>query len=74
MYQERIADATFASPVHMQNAMLNITRKGEVIRVTDTAQPGTPTVLALGEESHASLSVFGSQVVARTLSKVHVLA
>lgn len=74
VYQERIADATFASPIHMQNAMLNITRKGEVIRVSDTAQPGTPTVLALGEESHASLSVFGSQVVARTLSKVHVLA
>jgi outer membrane protein assembly factor BamB len=74
VYQERIADAAFASPIRMQNAILNITRKGEVVRVTDTQQPGPPTMLALGEESHASLSVFGNQVVARTLSKVHVLA
>ncbi len=74
VYQERIADAAFASPIRMQNAILNITRKGEVVRVADTQQPGPPTMLALGEESHASLSVFGNQVVARTLSKVHVLA
>jgi hypothetical protein len=74
VYQERIADAAFASPIHMHNAILNITRKGEIVCVADTQQPGTPTMLALGEESHASLSVFGNQVVARTLSKVHVLA
>lgn len=74
VYQERIGDAAFASPIHLQNAILNITRKGEVIRISDSPRPGTPTLLALGEESHASLSIFGNQVVARTLSKVHVLA
>lgn len=74
VYQERISDAAFASPIHMDNAILNITRKGEVIRISDAIRPGTPISLALGEESHASLSIFGNQVVARTLSKVHVLA
>lgn len=74
VYQERIGDAAFASPIHLQNAILNITRKGEVIRISDSPRPGTPTLLALGEESHASLSILDGLVVARTLSKVHVLA
>jgi outer membrane protein assembly factor BamB len=74
VYQERISDATFASPIRMQNAILNITRKGEVIKISDSAKPGVPVSLPLGEDSHSTLSVFGNQVVARTLSKVHVLA
>lgn len=74
VYQERISDATFASPIRMQNAILNITRKGEVIKISDSVKPGVPVSLPLGEDSHSTLCVFGNQVVARTLSKVHVLA
>jgi len=74
VYQERISSDTFASPVRMQNSILNITRKGEVVRISDSVKPGVPATLQLGEESHSTLCVFGNQVVARTLSKVHVLA
>ncbi|MFM7186683.1 MAG: PQQ-binding-like beta-propeller repeat protein [Armatimonadota bacterium] len=74
VYQERISSDTFASPIWMQNAILNITRKGEVVRISDSVKTGVPVTLPLGEESHSTLCVFGNQVVARTLSKVHVLA
>lgn len=73
VYQERIGDNAFASPIHMQGAILNITRKGEIVRISDQLRPHPVDLLPLGEESHASLSVFGNQLVARTLSKVHVL-